>query len=420
MGCVSSRQTKPVQGLEAASSSQKTNTVIFKVLPSESEARRKFEGDGTLIKNSDAGHLALRTMLDEPLSQNCLGKFAAKTQVLDIFMCWVDIQEFKTIPTESYRRSKALHIYHKYIKDDAPLMVGVTTMQERQRFEDDIYLSKTDPSIITSSFYDGIQSKCFLDMYYNIFLPFKQTEEFQQLTIQIKNKYNRVKISDFEYFTKLGEGGFGFVVHCKKKSTGKHFAMKIQTKLGLLECYKDDMIKVNMEKDAFASIQHPFVVNLYYAFQTPSLALMVLDLADCGDLNGCVMAAPNMRLPEDRVRFYTAEIVLALAYLHQRGLIYRDLKPQNVLLNADGHVQLVDLGGVMDDQGIWSEKHRPSHSPVVPLFSRSKKHNHQKTVELDENGQPIFDSEEHEKDQEEIISFKTKPKRRQSIMGTLG
>jgi len=179
-------------------------------------------------------------------------------------------------------------------------------------------------------------------------------------------------VNDFDYYGKLGEGGFGFVVHCKKKSTGGHYAMKIQTKTGLLDCYHDEPQKVSLEKDAFASLQHPFIVNLHYAFQTPALVMMVLDLADCGDLNSCLNNSFNGRLSEDRVRFYLAEIILALAYLHQRGLIYRDLKPQNVLLNADGHVQLVDLGGVMDDEGTWTEKVKNEYHSLMPLFSAQK------------------------------------------------
>jgi serine/threonine protein kinase len=346
----------------------KNHSVVFKVMPSEEEARDKFEQDGTLLKNSDSGHLALRQMLDEPLSQNALGKFAAKIQVLDIFMCWVDIQEYKLIPTDSYRRSKALHIYHKYIKDDAALMIGVTSPAERQHFWTQLQNFRDLPALLTAQFYDSVQSRCFMQMYHHIYLPFKETQEFKDLTNLIKNKYNRVKLSDFEYYNKLGEGGFGFVLHCKKKSTGKHYAMKIQTKLGLLECYHDEPSKVLLEKDAFASLQHPFIVNLYYAFQTPSLAIMVLDLADCGDLHTCLANSPHNRLPEDRVRFYMAEIILALAYLHQRGLIYRDLKPQNVLLNADGHVQLVDLGGVLDDDGAWTRRRRGDDS-LLPLFS---------------------------------------------------
>lgn len=344
-------------------------SVVFKVFPSEDEARRKFESDGTLLKNSDLGHLALRTMLDEPLSQNALGKFAAKIQVLDIFMCWIDIKEYKTIPTESYRRSKALHIFQKYIRDEASMMIGVTTLQERNQIEELIRDSRTNPSILTSTFYDSIQSRCFVAMYHNIYLPFRQTDEFTMLQFQLRSKYNTVKLSDFDYYSKLGEGGFGFVVHCRKKSTGRHYAMKIQTKQGLLDSFKDDPYKANLEKEAFQTLQHPFIVNLYYAFQTPSLAIMVLDLADAGDLHTVLTTFPQKRLPEDRVRFYMAEIILALGYLHQRGLIYRDLKPQNVLLNSDGHVQLVDLGGIMDDQGEWTEKQMKYYRQVLPLFS---------------------------------------------------
>jgi serine/threonine protein kinase len=88
-----------------------------------------------------------------------------------------------------------------------------------------------------------------------------------------------VRVEDFEYMNKLGEGGFGFVVHCKKKSTGKHYAMKIQTKVGLLECFADDPRRSDFEKQAFASCQHPFIINLDYAFQTDALAIMVLGLA---------------------------------------------------------------------------------------------------------------------------------------------
>eukprot|EP01039_Chlorochromonas_danica_P014911 gene14911-17470_t len=152
----------------------KRHSVVFKVLPSEEEARDKFEQDGTLLKNSDSGHLALRQMLDEPLSQNSLGKFAAKIQVLDIFMCWVDIQEYKLIPTDSYRRSKALHIYHKYIKDDAALMVGVTSPQERQHIWTQLQNSRDFPALLSPQFYDAVQSKCFMQMYHHIYLPFKE------------------------------------------------------------------------------------------------------------------------------------------------------------------------------------------------------------------------------------------------------
>jgi serine/threonine protein kinase len=85
-----------------------------------------------------------------------------------------------------------------------------------------------------------------------------------------------------------------------------------------------------------------------------------------GDLQQALNAAAQNRLPEPRARFYAAEVVLALAHLHSMGLMYRDLKPNNILLDADGHIKLADLGGVVDQEGRVLGK----QSEIVhPLFS---------------------------------------------------
>lgn len=367
MGCNTS---KPVQPTNKGKNHDAEHSVVeWKILPSSVEARKKFEADGTLNKNSEPEHLELRTMLDEAFSQNAIGKYAKTTKALDIFMCWIDIQDYKTIPVESYRRSKALHIYHKYVKTDAVLQVGALDTREREKYKADLDLAKDDPAILTKDFYDKLQSKCFIAIYHNIYIPFKMTDEFAALHKTIKKRYNNVRMQDFEYFNKLGEGGFGFVVHCKKKSTGKHYAMKLQTKRGLLECFQDDPWRADFEKQAFASCQHPFIVNLDYAFQTDSLAIMVLGLATAGDLQKALNRSPEERLSEDRVQFYVAEMVLALSYLHQMGLMYRDLKPNNVLLNEDGHIQLVDLGGVADESGSTLGQKQEAQG-LVPLFTQ--------------------------------------------------
>ena len=257
---------------------------------------------------------------------------------------------------------KALHIYYKYIKEDSEL-----SYKKMNNIERLFYRQQLTSNNLTSNCFDKLQYKCFLDMYEFIYLPFKFSREFAELTENLKHKYNNVRPSHFEYYSKLGEGAFGFVIHCKKKSTGKHYAMKIQTKLGLLHNCRDDLAKVNLEKLACASCQHPFIINLDYAFQTDSLAIMVLNLATAGDLNKSLGNCIGSRMDEERVRFYAAEIVLALSYLHQMGLIYRDLKPQNVLLHEDGHIQLVDLGGVRDMRGDKMIQYTSS----VPLLSQS-------------------------------------------------
>lgn len=264
-------------------------------------------------------------------------------------MCWVDIQEFKTIPTDDYRRSKAINIFTKYIRSGGVLQIGGIDGSEIARITAKIEESRTDPSVMTNAFYDDVQHICFLEIFQNVFSGFKATSQYAQLTKQLKEVYNNVRPDDFEYMDKLGEGGFGLVVHVKKKSTGKHYALKIQSKKSLLTCFADDPRRASDEKLAISTIHHPFIVAMDYAFQTNHLAMMVLSLGTGGDLYKALMNGDNMN--EERVRFYAAEMILALGYMHDIGLMYRDLKPQNVLLNDDGHIQLVDMGGVLDTEG---------------------------------------------------------------------
>ena len=390
----------------------------WKIMPSSDEARQKFHKDGTLNKNSDPEQLELRAVLDEPIAQQMLGNYAKEYKSLEIFMCWIDVQEYKSIPTDDYRRSKALHIYHKYIKADSILQIGGIHGEDVQYYKNQIDLGKNDHSILKREFYDRVQNVCFIEIFHNIFRPFKSTVQYVELKRALKEKYNHVALDHFEYVRKLGEGGFGCVVHCVKISTGKHYAMKIQTKKGLLECFADDPWRVDGEKQAFASCQHPFIVNLDYAFQSETLAIMVLGLASAGDLQKALLEAPEEKLSEERVQFYAAELVLALAHLHQMGLMYRDLKPNNVLVNDDGHVQLVDLGGVVDEDGkVIGAQHETN--ALLPLFTHQYS-----ALASAARAQYLANTKNDARDSEEKADLRSTDdspkKRRMSIMGTFG
>jgi hypothetical protein len=291
----SASASKPKGVTGEVKSSEQEVSHHWKMLPSIDEARGKFKADGTLAKSIDPGHLELRTLLDEPLGQHSIGQYAKQNHCHESFMCWVDLQEFKTIPDDAlqYRRSKGLHIHQKYIKVGGVSEFGGIDPEDRDRYHELLTQSGNDPKVLTANFFDKVQMQCFVDIYQNTFKRFKQTEQYAQLKksksqslllphhcryLAFKMKYNSVKLDDFWYFEKLGEGGFGFVVHCQKKTTQKHYAMKIQTKLGLLDCYSDDMSRVDFEKQAFASCQHPFIINLDYAFQSDNLVIMALGL----------------------------------------------------------------------------------------------------------------------------------------------
>ena len=89
-------------------------------------------------------------------------------------------------------------------------------------------------------------------------------------------------------------------------------------------------------------VEHPFLMKLHYAFQSPEKLYLVMDFVNGGELFYHLQKVRRFEL--ERARFYTAEIVLALEHLHNMGIIYRDLKPENILLDADGHIKMTDFG----------------------------------------------------------------------------
>jgi serine/threonine protein kinase len=185
------------------------------------------------------------------------------------------------------------------------------------------------PQRVPADAFSDLQRSCFLRLHDEIYAPFQLTPQLKDLSDRLHRKYNVVSPYDFDFLEKIGEGGYGFAVRCRKISTGIVYAMKIQRKRYVLSKFQDNMWKVALEKKVLASFQYSFIVPLEYAFQTDALAFMALELSTAGDLQHALHSSPLERLDEEWVRFYMAEVALALTYLHRRGFIYRDLKPSN-------------------------------------------------------------------------------------------
>lgn len=124
------------------------------------------------------------------------------------------------------------------------------------------------------------------------------------------------------------------------REKGSLFAMKILKKSHLVR--RRQIERTRTERKVLSAVNHPFIMKLHYAFQSPDKLYLVLDYCPGGEL--FFHLSRFRRFPERVARFYAAELLLALGHLHKRGIIYRDLKPENVLLDADGHVKLGDFG----------------------------------------------------------------------------
>jgi len=146
-------------------------------------------------------------------------------------------------------------------------------------------------------------------------------------------------LDDFTLVKVLGKGSYGKVMLVKSKE-GQIYAMKMLRKENVIKRNQEEHTKT--ERSVLEAVSHPFIVTLHYAFQTPKKLYMVLEFCPGGELFYHLSRAG--RFSEGRALFYTAETTSAIAYLHSLRIIYRDLKPENLLLDADGHCKITDFG----------------------------------------------------------------------------
>ena len=157
----------------------------------------------------------------------------------------------------------------------------------------------------------------------------------------------KVAMEDFELLKVLGRGAFGKVVLCREKTSRTMYAMKILKKTFVFQ--KNEVEHTLTENRVLQTIRHPFIVGLKYSFTTEDRLCFVTEYVSGGELFVHLKNEPSRRFSEERTRFYAAEIVCALGYLHKRGIIYRDLKLENLLLDRNGHIKMVDFGLCKDE-----------------------------------------------------------------------
>jgi len=147
-------------------------------------------------------------------------------------------------------------------------------------------------------------------------------------------------LDDFELLKEIGRGAFAKVYQVRHLKTGNIYAMKVLKKKLVQKKHQVEHIKT--ERHVLQLSQHPFCVTLRFAFQTPRKLYLVMDFYKGGELY--FHLRKNRRFSEKITRLMIAEISLALGYLHTHGIVYRDLKPENVLIDQDGHLALTDFG----------------------------------------------------------------------------
>ncbi|XP_024147044.1 serine/threonine-protein kinase MRCK beta isoform X2 [Oryzias melastigma] len=154
----------------------------------------------------------------------------------------------------------------------------------------------------------------------------------------------RLHRDDFEMLKVIGRGAFGEVAVVKMKNTERVYAMKILNKWEMLKraetaCFRE-------ERDVLVKGDSQWITSLHYAFQDDNYLYLVMDYYVGGDLL-TLLSKFEDRLPEDMSKFYVAEMVLAIHSIHQQHYVHRDIKPDNILLDVNGHIRLADFGSCL-------------------------------------------------------------------------
>ena len=183
-----------------------------------------------------------------------------------------------------------------------------------------------------------------------------------------KSRKNREKqsIREYESLKIIGRGAFGEVHVCREKKTGNIYAVKKIKKDILLQ--KNQIIHIRSEQQFMSKVKSPWIVDLKASFQEDDYLYLVMEFCQGGDFMNLLIKRDI--LTENEARFYTAELILAVESIHKLDCIHRDIKPDNILIDKNGHIKLSDFGLAKISENLGqipipeykkSKKNRPTH-----------------------------------------------------------
>ncbi|KAF2076981.1 hypothetical protein CYY_001690 [Polysphondylium violaceum] len=251
--------------------------------------------------------------------------------------------------------------------NDHESVINVGSDEEYDEVEDDTTIINSSDPLSRFTLDKSLAAKMYIEQYYinvqqsvkergqrrkdletkleNMKLSSKEQNDLRKELDKKESDYMRIKRlrlkrSDFELIKIIGRGAFGEVSLVRHKESNDLYAMKRLKKSEMLK--KEQVAHVRAERDVLASANNDWVVKLYYSFQDDSYLYLIMEYLPGGDMMSLLIKYDIFT--EDQARFYIAETLLAIESVHNLGYIHRDIKPDNLLLDKEGHVKLCDLG----------------------------------------------------------------------------
>ncbi|KAL5975278.1 Protein kinase PINOID [Asimina triloba] len=216
---------------------------------------------------------------------------------------------------------------------------SITTRDSAHGWVSDVSFGSSS-SLSVCSYADSAASLC------SSHKPHKANQAHWQAMARIRRASGRIGLEHFQLLRRLGSGDIGNVYLCRLRNPVVGlpeclYAMKVVDREAL--AIRNKLQRAEMEKEILGMLDHPFVPTLYDQFNASRYSCLVMEFCPGGDLLAVRQRQPGKCFSVSSAKFYVAETLLALEYLHMMGVVYRDLKPENVLVREDGHIMLSDF-----------------------------------------------------------------------------